>query len=64
MFLKIENIPDLLSDDQKVINNRLIYDDEGKIIEYKFEYFSNRTSFMGNPVEHTLGRRGPRWRST
>ena len=39
-FSKLKNIPDLLSDEKK-----------GKIIEnIDFLYFSNRASFMGNPV--------------
>ena len=39
-FSKLENIPDLLSDEK-----------DGKIMEnIDFSYFSNRASFMGNPV--------------
>ena len=41
-FSKIKNILDLLSDEK-----------EGKIKEnIDFSYFSNRASFMGNPVEN------------
>ena len=39
-FSKLKNIPDLLSDEK-----------DGKIMEnIDFSYFSNRASFMGNPV--------------
>ena len=46
-FPKLKNIPDLLSDDK-----------EGKIKNNDLKYFSNRASFMGNPV----GRIGLRWK--
>ena len=40
VFSKIKNVPDLLSDDK-----------EGKIIyNIDFKHFSNRASFLGNPV--------------
>ena len=43
-FSKIENITDLLSDDKK-----------GKIIQnIDFYYFSNRASFLGNPVDDKI----------
>ena len=39
-FSKLKNIPDLLSDEK-----------DGKIMEnINFSHFSNRSSFMGNPV--------------
>ena len=39
-FSKLKNIPDILSDDK-----------EGKITEnIEYKYFSNRASFLGNPV--------------
>ena len=38
-FSKLKNISGLLSDDKN-----------GEIMEFKFKFFSNRASFMGNPV--------------
>ena len=42
-FSKLKNVSGLLSDNKK-----------GKIMEFQFQIFSNRVSFMGNPVSPCL----------